>query len=159
MITSRVSQACCTHSTTHEASRHALSFNPVPPKARHSSQQCITRQAVYVQTRWRNHCCRENAISSTYSECVPVALVIRHAKRMRRIHFYPWPLCLYLFFHIISLTTRFSGKKKLLNIKCVFCFSAQILSETFLITRKFQRDIVINVKTSSRKVPVILVRF
>jgi hypothetical protein len=77
------------HSTTHEA----LSLNPVPPKARHSSQQCITRQAVYAQTRWPNHCCRENAISSTYSECVHVALVIRHAKRKRRIHFYPRPLC------------------------------------------------------------------
>jgi hypothetical protein len=32
-----------------------------------------------------NHCCRGKAISITYSECVSVALVIQHAKRMRRI--------------------------------------------------------------------------
>jgi hypothetical protein len=35
--------------------------------------------------RSRNHCCRGKAISITYSECVSVALVIQHAKRMRRI--------------------------------------------------------------------------
>jgi hypothetical protein len=34
-----------------------------------------------------------------------------------------------------------------------------ILFETFLIVRRIQRDIVINVKTSSCKVPVILVEF
>ena len=38
-------------------------------------------------------------------------------------------------------------RKKLLNVKCVFRFSLQFLSETFLNLR-IQRDIVINVKTS-----------
>ena len=33
--------------------------------------------------------------------------------------------------------------KKLLNIKCVFWFSAQLLSETVLITRRNERDIII----------------
>jgi hypothetical protein len=33
----------------------------------------------------RNHLCRGKAISITYSECVSVALVIKHTKRMRRI--------------------------------------------------------------------------
>ena len=37
----------------------------------------------------------------------------------------------------------------------MFRFSVQLLSQTFLI----QRDTVINVKTFSRKVPVIRVRF
>jgi hypothetical protein len=32
-----------------------------------------------------NHICRGEAISITYCECVFVALVIQHAKRMRRI--------------------------------------------------------------------------
>jgi hypothetical protein len=32
-----------------------------------------------------NHCCRGKAISVAFSECVPVVLVIQHAKRMRRI--------------------------------------------------------------------------
>ena len=38
-----------------------------------------------VEARSRNHYCRGKAMSITYSECVSVALVIRHAKRMRRI--------------------------------------------------------------------------
>jgi hypothetical protein len=53
-----------------------------------------------------------------------------------------------IFFHIISQTARFSGKK-LLNIKCVFCFHLQILSETFLVLRRMQRSTVINVHRSS----------
>jgi hypothetical protein len=36
-----------------------------------------------IEARSRNHCCRGKAISITYSECVSVALVIQHAKRMR----------------------------------------------------------------------------
>jgi hypothetical protein len=38
-----------------------------------------------AEARSRNHCCRGKAISVTYSERVPLALVIRQAKRMRRI--------------------------------------------------------------------------
>ena len=49
--------------------------------------------------------------------------------------------------------------KKLLNIKCVFLFSLKRLSETFLILRRIQRDIVKNVETSSCKVSVIFVEF
>jgi len=33
----------------------------------------------------RNHCCRGKAISITYSECVFVALVTQHEKRMRSV--------------------------------------------------------------------------
>jgi hypothetical protein len=33
----------------------------------------------------RNHCCRGKAISFAYSECVSVALLIQHAKRMHHI--------------------------------------------------------------------------
>ena len=54
---------------------------------------------------------------------------------------------------------HFLKKKKLLNIKCMFEFSLQILFEILLILRKIQRDTVINVKTSSCKVPVTFVRF
>ena len=32
-----------------------------------------------------NHCYRGNAVSITYSECVPVALGIQHAMRICRI--------------------------------------------------------------------------
>jgi hypothetical protein len=36
-------------------------------------------------------------------------------------------------------------KKKILNIKRAFCFSLQVLSETFLILRIIQRDMIENV--------------
>jgi hypothetical protein len=41
----------------------------------------------------------------------------------------------------------------------VFSFSTQILSEKFLILRRIQRDIIINVRRYLCEVPVILVRF
>jgi hypothetical protein len=34
------------------------------------------------QTRSRNQCYRKKAISIKYSECVPIASVIQHAKRI-----------------------------------------------------------------------------
>ena len=44
-----------------------------------------TTQAMHIYcnivARWRKHCCRGKAMSN----CVSVALVIQHAKRMRRI--------------------------------------------------------------------------
>jgi hypothetical protein len=50
-------------------------------------------------------------------------------------------------------------EKNLKNTKYVFWLPLQILSETFLILRRIQRGIVINVYRSSCKVLVILVRF
>jgi len=46
----------------------------------------------------------------------------------------------------------------LLNIKYVLIFST-VLSKTFLILRRTERDITINVQTSLCKAPVILVRY
>jgi hypothetical protein len=46
-----------------------------------------------------------------------------------------------------------------LDIKCVFSFSLLLLFETFLILGRIQQAIVINVKTSSCKAPVMLVVF
>jgi hypothetical protein len=68
------------------------------------------------------------------------------------------PLWLHHIFRHYLLNGTVFGKR-LQKIKCVFWFSTQLLFEKFLIRRRIQRDIVINVKTSSLKVPIILVRF
>ena len=61
-----------------------------------------------------------------------------------------WPLRLYHIFHIISSGTIF-GKKRLFNVKCVFLFFLQLVSETCLILGIIQQDIIINVKMFSCK--------
>jgi hypothetical protein len=63
-----------------------------------------------------------------------------------------------IFFHIISQTKRFS-EKKLLNIKCVFWISLQLLSEIFLILNRTARDIDVNVHRPLWKVSIILFIF
>ena len=50
-------------------------------------------------------------------------------------------------------------QKNLLNIKFVFLFFLQLLSETFLILRSIERDSIINVPRSPWRVPVVVVRF
>jgi hypothetical protein len=67
-----------------------------------------------------------------------------------------WPLRLYRILpHYLMNGTVFG--KMLLGMKCVFWFSLKLLSEIFLILRRNQRDIIINLHSSSYKVPVILV--
>jgi len=61
------------------------------------------------------------------------------------------------FLHIISQMARFS--KEVVEKKCVFLFSLQLLSETFLVLIRIKLDIVINLHSYSCKVPTIQVRF
>ena len=70
-------------------------------------------------------------------------------------HLCPAPI--YIFPHYLINGTIFG--KKLRNTKCVFWFSLQRLSETFLIPRRIERDMIKNVYRPSCKVPVIVVRF
>jgi len=82
-----------------------------------------------------------------------IAFVIRHAKRMHHVilssaacpalqHYLP---------HYLIKGTIFA--KKLFNIKCMFWTSLQLLSQTYLILRRIQRDIITNLRNYSRKVP------
>ena len=67
-----------------------------------------------------------------------VALVIQHARRTDRN-----VACLALpyFPHYFLKDTIF--EEKLFNIKCVFRFSVQLSSETFLTITRIKRDIII----------------
>jgi hypothetical protein len=81
-----------------------------------------------------------------------VAVVIQYAKHMHRIALL-YVACLALndvFPHYLINGTVF--REKLLNTKCVFWFSVQLLSKTFLILRRIRLDIFINVRRSSCKV-------
>jgi hypothetical protein len=66
-----------------------------------------------------------------------------------------WPVWLHHIFPLYLINGTIFGNK-LLNTKCVLCFYLQLLSETFLTVRKIQRDVVINMRTSSYKLSVIL---
>jgi hypothetical protein len=84
---------------------------------------------------------------------VRVALLIQHSMRVRHI------VCglsgSTIFFRYFLKNDSIFGIK-ILNIKCVFWFSLQLLSETFLILRRIQWDTGINVKMSLCKVLDIL---
>ena len=58
---------------------------------------------------------------------------------------------LYHIFPQYLINSMFLGKK-LLNTKCVFWFPVQLLSETFLILRRTERDMIKNVYRSACKV-------
>jgi hypothetical protein len=87
--------------------------------------------------------------------CVRVALVIQHAKRMRCIILSPvacLPGHIFPYYHINGTTFE-----KRLKTKRVLDFLYNF--EMFLILRGIQRDVVIHVRRSSCKVPVVLLRF
>ena len=71
-------------------------------------------------------------------------------------YYHLWPARLYKVFpHYLINATVFG--KRLRNTKCVFWFSLQFLSKPFLILRRTERDMNINVYRSSCEVPVIVV--
>jgi hypothetical protein len=70
------------------------------------------------------HCCRWKAMCITYSECVFVALVIQHTKRMRYNILSSVACLAEPYFPTLSHKWLFGGGGRgggnLLNIKCVF---------------------------------------
>jgi hypothetical protein len=58
---------------------------------------------------------------------------------------YVWSTLIDIIFSPDYLTNGTIFEKMLLNIKCVFWFSLQFLSETFLISRRTERDMIKNV--------------
>jgi hypothetical protein len=112
-----------------------------------------------TELRSRNRCSSGTAINILYSSCVPVALGIRHAMRVRPIILSCVLSGSTIFSHIISWTARFSGKSYWTqNVRFDFLYS---ICQKYFPFKKKQPDIVINVRWSSCKVdlPVILVSF
>jgi hypothetical protein len=70
-----------------------------------------------------------------------------------------WPVRLYRSFTRYLINGAIFEKKVLLNTKCLFWFTLQLLSEALLILRRTERDMTINVYWSSCKVSVAFVRF
>jgi hypothetical protein len=94
-----------------------------------------------------NHCYSSGkAISITYSECVTLALRIHHAKRMCLIIIVIRDLsgCTTYFFTLSR--TQHDLKQNFFDMKCVLWLSVHILSEIFLILRRIERDISINIQ-------------
>jgi len=66
-------------------------------------------------------------------------------------YFHLWPARLYIIFpHYL---TNGGGELELLNIKCVFWLSLQLLSEPFLVLRGTEEYTIVNVERSAGKVP------
>jgi len=116
-----------------------------------------TRQAMYIQHNLEvcscSHCCCGKAISFTHSEHVFVALGIQHAMNMCHIVICGLPGSTILF-HISTIK-----KKSLLNIKCAFGFSLQLWSETLLILRRNERDMIKMYTGLHRKYPLLISDF
>ena len=112
-----------------------------------------------IDVRSPNYCCRGKSVSITYSECVSVALVTRHAKGMLCVVLSSVSCLVLQTFSTFSHKQHLLRKKKSLSMKYGSRFSPQILSEIFLIPGKIRRDVIIHLTRFSCKVPVVLVRF
>jgi hypothetical protein len=108
--------------------------------------------------RSRYHCCSGNAIIVAYSECLFVALVTQHARRMCHIISSYVGYSAPPYFSTLSHKRHDFRKNFTENRHCVLIFSSS-LSEIFFVLRMIERNIIININRTSCKVPIILVRF
>ena len=98
-------------------------------------------------------------ISITYSECVSIASVIQNTTRMRR--FISWTVACPAVPHFSTLSHKghVFRKKKVLNTKYVLIFSKIFFSDIFLILRRTERNMNINVYWSTCKYQLFLLYF
>jgi hypothetical protein len=123
---------------------------------------CVTSHVIYVKSnieaRSRNHFCSGKAISIKfecvcslrYPECKLLLFCVVLYSRLRSGSLY------HIFPHYL-INGAIIGTK-FIELKMCFDFLLQLLSETFIIVRRSQRDII-NVYRSSCKLPVAFSRF
>ena len=101
---------------------------------------------------------RYECVSVCLCSCLSYPACNAHSFPRRFIQYcHPWPVWLYRIFpHYLTNGTNFVLMSQ--NLKCVFWFSLELSSETFLIIKIIQR-LTIHLHRSSCKVPVILVGF
>jgi len=103
---------------------------------------CVTTVAV------------EKAISVTYFECVRRLSNPAQKVHVLLLYCYLWSVWLNHIFSHISYRVRFL--ENLLNVKCVFWFSLQLLSTTLPTVRRTELNTVTNEQMSSHKIPIII---
>jgi hypothetical protein len=70
-----------------------------------------------IEARLQKHGCCGKAVSIKYSQCLSAALVIQHAKRLRRIILSSVAWLAVPYFSTLSIN---DFRKKLFNVKCAF---------------------------------------
>jgi len=107
-------------------------------------RQYVSMYQHNSETRLRYNSCRGKAISIAYSVCVCVCSLRYPACKTHAPYYIV--ICglsgCAIFLYIISYTAQFSKKKITEHKMCVLIFST-LLSETFLILRIIQRDIIV----------------
>jgi hypothetical protein len=96
------------------------------------------------------------AISITYSECVFVAVGIQHAVWLLNSHL--WPGRLYITFPHYTINGIIFFKKIIEHKMCILTLSTN-LSETFLILRRTEPDMIQMYNVFRMKCPLYLFRF
>jgi hypothetical protein len=118
------------------------------------------REAMYAQrnieARSRIHICRGKAISTAHSSVCLQPCFFSTQSFCAVWYCHLWPVWLYHISPLYLINGTIFGKT--LNIKYVFWFSLQILSEIFFHSKK-TKGIFINLQSSSCKVSTVLVRF